>query len=160
PERSAMGGSRSAFKANVGFAADGDRPARICIYRDPAGMATLDDLAQICAETAIVLRLAIDVTETGSEGEIIFWMQECGGAASWNAVNPFRLASISVAQEAALRAAESSVAAIAIANDGRPAGAGCLREACSARRVIAGFGQAGSAPRLGAIADTLKERCG
>ena len=41
------------------------------------GSATLDDVEQLCAETAEALGLAIDFRQTNGEGELISWVQEC-----------------------------------------------------------------------------------
>ena len=43
------------------------------------GAATLDDVEQLCAETAEDIGLAIDFRQTNGEGELISWVQECRG---------------------------------------------------------------------------------
>ena len=41
------------------------------------GHSTLDDVEQLCADTAQSLGLAIDVRQSNSEGELVSWVQEC-----------------------------------------------------------------------------------
>src|ERR1700755_301216 len=52
------------------------------------GAATLDDVEQLCAETAEQLGLAIDFRQTNGEGELVSWVQECRGRAQGIVINP------------------------------------------------------------------------
>ena len=52
------------------------------------GSATLDDVEQLCAETAEGLGLAIDFRQTNSEGEYVGWIHDAHGDADGVVVNP------------------------------------------------------------------------
>src|SRR5689334_9325967 len=68
------------------------------------GSATLDDVEQLCAETAEALGLAIDFRQTNSEGELVSWVQECRGRAAGILIAPAAYAATSVALMDALLA--------------------------------------------------------
>src|SRR3954469_6547062 len=70
------------------------------------GSATLDDVEQLCAETAEALGLGIDFRQTNSEGELISWVQECRGRAAGVLIAPAGFAATSVALMEALLAVE------------------------------------------------------
>jgi 3-dehydroquinate dehydratase-2 len=80
------------------------------------GAATLDDVEQLCAETAETLGLAIDFRQTNSEGELISWVHECRGRASGIVINPAGLSHTSIALMDALLAAELPVVEVHISN--------------------------------------------
>jgi 3-dehydroquinate dehydratase-2 len=80
------------------------------------GSATLDDVEQLCAETAERLGLAIDFRQTNGEGELITWVQECRGRAAGIVINPAGYSHTSVALLDALLAAEVPVIEVHISN--------------------------------------------
>ena len=61
------------------------------------GSATIDDVEQLCAETAESLGLALEFRQTNSEGEIVGWVQECRGRAAGIVINPAAFTHYSVA---------------------------------------------------------------
>lgn len=129
--------------------------------REPAlyGSATLDDVEQLCAETAAEQGLAIDFRQTNGEGELISWVQECRGKASGIVINPAGYSHTSVALMDALLAADMPVIEVHVTNIHR-------REAFrhvsyvsrAAVGVICGLGIGGYALALTAMADLLVER--
>lgn len=129
--------------------------------REPAlyGSATLDDVEQLCAETAAEHGLAIDFRQTNGEGELISWVQECRGKASGIVINPAGYSHTSVALMDALLAADMPVIEVHVTNIHR-------REAFrhvsyvsrAAVGVICGLGIGGYALALTAMADLLVER--
>lgn len=68
------------------------------------GSATMDDVEQLCAETAEGLDLAIDFRQTNSEGELVSWVQECRGRTQGIVINPAGYTTTSVALMDALLA--------------------------------------------------------
>ncbi len=131
--------------------------------REPAayGTATLDDVEQLCAETALQLGLAIDFRQTNSEGEIISWVQECRGRAAGIVINPAGYTNTSIALMDALLAVELPVIEVHITNIHR-------REefrhrsfiSLAAVGVICGLGVQGYALALMAMADLLADAVG
>lgn len=129
--------------------------------REPTiyGAATLDDVEQLCAETAEDLGLAIDFRQSNSEGEIISWVQECRGRAAGIVINPAGYTHTSIALMDALLAVELPVVEVHVSNIHR-------REefrhhsfvSRAANGVICGFGVRGYALALEGIADILRER--
>ncbi len=123
------------------------------------GHATLDDVEQLCAETAEQLGLAIDFRQTNSEGEIVTWVQECRGKAAGIVINPAGYTTTSIALLDALLAVELPVIEVHISNIHR-------REefrhhsyvSKAAVGVICGLGVRGYALALQAMADILEER--
>jgi 3-dehydroquinate dehydratase II len=123
------------------------------------GSATLDDVEQLCAETAEALGLAIDFRQTNGEGELISWVQECRDRAAAIVINPGGYSHTSVALMDALFAAECPVVEVHVTNIHR-------REefrhqsfvSKAAVGVICGLGVRGYALALTAVADLLTER--
>lgn len=123
------------------------------------GAATLDDVEQLCAETAEQLGLAIDFRQTNGEGELVSWVQECRNRAHGVIINPAGYTSTSIALLDALLAVELPVIEVHITNIHR-------REqfrhhsyvSLAATGVICGCGIRGYALALTAMADLLLER--
>jgi 3-dehydroquinate dehydratase II len=121
------------------------------------GSATLDDVEQLCAETAEGLGLAIDFRQTNIEGELISWVQECRGRASGIVINPAGLTHTSISLMDALLSAELPVVEVHISNIHR-------REQFRhhsyiskiATGVLCGFGTHGYALGLTAMARILE----
>lgn len=86
--------------------------------REPAiyGMATLDDVEQLCAETGERLGLSIDFRQTNGEGELVSWVQECRGRAKGIVINPAGYTTTSVALMDALLATELPAIEVHITN--------------------------------------------
>ena len=80
------------------------------------GSATLDDVEQLCAETAEALGLAIDFRQTNSEGELVSWVQECRGRAAGIVINPAGYTTTSIALMDALLASELPVIEVHVTN--------------------------------------------
>ncbi len=122
------------------------------------GGATLDDVEQLCAETAEALGLAIDFRQTNGEGELISWVQECRDRAAAIVINPGGYSHTSIALMDALFAAECPVIEVHVTNIHR-------REefrhqsfvSKAAVGVICGLGVRGYALALTAVADLLAE---
>jgi len=122
------------------------------------GSATLDDVEQLCAETAEALGLAIDFRQTNGEGELVSWVQECRGRAAGIVINPAGYTTTSVALLDALLASELPVIEVHISNIHR-------REefrqqsyvSKAAIGVICGLGVRGYALALQAMAEVLEE---
>ncbi len=122
------------------------------------GHATLDDVEQLCAETAESLGLAIDFRQSNSEGELVTWIQECRGKASGIVINPAAYTTTSVALLDAILASELPVIEVHITNIHR-------REEFRqhsyiskvAVGVICGLGIRGYAHALQAMAEMLEE---
>lgn len=123
------------------------------------GGATLDDIEQLCAETAEGLGLAIDFRQTNGEGELISWVQECRGRAAGIVINPGGYAQSSVALMDALRAVGLPVVEIHLSNIfAREPFRRRSHVSRIAAGVISGFGARGYGLALTAIADLLLER--
>jgi 3-dehydroquinate dehydratase II len=122
------------------------------------GSATLDDVEQLCAETAEMFSLAIDFRQTNGEGELVSWVQECRGRAAGIIINPAGYTTTSIALMDALLACELPVIEVHITNIHK-------REEFRhnsyvskvAVGVIAGLGIRGYALALEAMADILQE---
>ena len=122
------------------------------------GHATLDDVEQLCADTADRLGLAIDFRQTNGEGEIVTWVQECRGRAAGIVINPAGYTTTSIALLDALLATELPVIEVHISNIHR-------REefrqhsyvSKAAVGVICGLGIRGYALALQAMADYLED---
>ncbi len=120
------------------------------------GHATLDDVEQLCADTAARLGLAIDFRQTNGEGELISWVQECRGKAAGIVINPAGYTTTSIGLMDALLAAEVPVIEVHVTNIHR-------REEFRqhsyvskvAEGVLAGFGVRGYAMALEAMADIV-----
>ena len=128
--------------------------------RQPAmyGSATLDDVEQLCAETAEALGLGIDFRQTNGEGELVSWVQECRGRAAGIVINPAGYTTTSIALMDALLAVELPVIEVHLTNIHR-------REEFRHRSfvskaavgVICGLGVQGYALALTAMASLLQE---
>jgi len=122
------------------------------------GSATLDDVEQLCAETAETLGLAIDFRQTNGEGELITWVQQCRGRAAGIVINPAGFTTTSIALMDALLATDLPVIEVHVTNIHR-------REEFRhnsyvskvATGVIAGLGIGGYALALTAMADILQD---
>ena len=80
------------------------------------GSATLDDVEQLCAETADQLGLAIDFRQTNGEGELVSWVQECRGRAQGIVINPAGYTTTSIALMDALLATDLPVIEVHVTN--------------------------------------------
>ncbi len=126
---------------------------------EASGGASLDDIEQLCAETAEGLGLAIDFRQTNGEGELISWVQECRGRADGILINPSGFAHSSVALGDALAAVGLPVVEIHLSNLlAREPFRRRSHVARAAAGLISGFGPRGYALALTAIADLLLER--
>ena len=122
------------------------------------GHATLDDVEQLCAETAEQLGLGIDFRQTNGEGELVTWVQECRGRAAGIVINPAGYTTTSIALLDALLAVELPTIEVHISNIHR-------REefrqhsyvSKAAVGVICGLGVRGYALALQAMADILED---
>jgi 3-dehydroquinate dehydratase-2 len=122
------------------------------------GSGTLDDVEQLCAETAEALGLAIDFRQTNSEGELVSWVQECRGRAAGILIAPAAYGATSVALMDALLATELPVIEVHITNIHR-------REefrhhsyvSRAATGVICGLGLRGYSLALTAITELLED---
>jgi 3-dehydroquinate dehydratase II len=125
------------------------------------GSATLDDVEQLCAETAERLGLAIDFRQTNGEGELVSWVQECRGRAAGIVINPAGYTTTSIALMDALLASELPVIEVHVTNIHR-------REefrqhsyvSKAAVGVIAGLGISGYALALQAMAEIVADTQG
>jgi 3-dehydroquinate dehydratase II len=108
------------------------------------GSATLDDVEQLCAETADQLGLAIDFRQTNGEGELVSWVQECRGRAQGIVINPAGYTTTSIALMDALLASELPVIEVHITNiHARESFRHDSYISKGARAVICGFGVEG-----------------
>lgn len=122
------------------------------------GTATLDDLEQLCADTAQSLDLAIDFRQSNGEGELVSWVQECRGRAAGLVINPAGYTNTSIALMDAILAAELPTIEVHITNLHR-------REefrhhsfiSKAATGVIAGLGIQGYALALHALAGLIDD---
>jgi len=123
------------------------------------GPDTLEDVEQLCVDTAEELGLAIDFRQTNSEGELIDWVQQCRGRAAGIVINPAGLTHTSVSLMDALLSAELPVVEIHISNIHK-------REEFRhhsyvskvAQGVICGFGIHGYALALTAMAELVPDQ--
>ena len=122
------------------------------------GSATLDDVEQLCAETAERLNLAIDFRQTNGEGELVSWVQECRGRASGIVINPAGYTTTSIALMDALLASELPVIEVHVTNIHRREE---FRQHSYVSKVavgvIAGLGIRGYALALQAMAEIVAE---
>lgn len=120
------------------------------------GRTTLDDVEQLCAQTAERLDIGIDFRQTNGEGELVSWVQECRGRAQGIIINPGAYTHTSVALLDALLAVDLPVIEVHISNIHR-------REAFrqhsyvskAAVGVICGLGVQGYALALQAMTDII-----
>ncbi len=83
---------------------------------DLYGRATLDDVEQLCLQTAEKLGLTIDFRQTNIEGELISWVQECRKYAQGIVINPAGYTHTSVALLDALLSIELPIIEVHISN--------------------------------------------
>ena len=129
--------------------------------RQPAlyGADTLDDVEQLCSETAEALDLAIDFRQSNHEGELVTWIQEFRSRAAGIVINPAGYTTTSIALMDALLASELPVIEVHVTNIHR-------REefrqrsfvSLVAEGVICGFGIRGYGLALTAMSDLLLDR--
>ncbi|CUW46037.1 3-dehydroquinate dehydratase [Novacetimonas hansenii] len=120
------------------------------------GVATLDDVEQVCVQAAEQLDVAIDFRQTNGEGELVSWIQECRGRARGIIINPAAYSHTSIAVLDALLAVDLPVIEVHISNIHR-------REAFrhtsyvsrAAIGVICGLGVRGYALALHAMTDMI-----
>jgi 3-dehydroquinate dehydratase-2 len=124
-----------------------------------AGADTLDDVEQLCVDTAEALDLAIDFRQSNHEGELISWIQEFRTRADGIIINPAGYTTTSIALMDALSASELPVIEVHIINIHQ------LEEARQrslvsrvAEGVICGLGIRGYALALTAMSDLLLDR--
>ncbi len=123
------------------------------------GAATLDDVENLCAETALELGLGIDFRQSNIEGELVSWIQECRGRSAGIVINPAGYTTTSIAILDALLIADQPVIEVHITNIHR-------REEFRhhsfvskvATGVIAGLGVGGYALALRAMAGILADQ--
>lgn len=122
------------------------------------GAATLDDVEQLCSDTADRLSLAVDCRQTNSEGELISWVQECRGRSSGLVINPGGYTHTSIALMDALLSIDLPVIEVHISNIHRREE---FRQHSYVSRaavgVICGLGVRGYAMAMTALADMLLE---
>ena len=108
------------------------------------GTDTLDDVRDLCADTARALGHAIVFRQTNGEGELIDWVQEAREAACALVLNPAGYGHTSVALHDALKALDLPLVEVHLSN---PAARERFRHRSFvsplARGVICGFGAAG-----------------
>jgi 3-dehydroquinate dehydratase-2 len=122
------------------------------------GAATLDDVEQLCAESAEALGLAITFRQTNGEGELISWIQECRGRAAGIIINPAGYSHTSVALMDALLAAELPVIEVHVTNiHARDEFRHHSYVSRVAKGVICGLGIRGYSLALTAMADLIQE---
>src|SRR5579875_3749433 len=80
------------------------------------GRDTLDDVEQLCAETAEQLGLAIDFRQTNGEGELISWVHDARSTAQGIVINPAGYTNTSIALMDALLASELPAIEVHITN--------------------------------------------
>ncbi|MBO6037159.1 MAG: type II 3-dehydroquinate dehydratase [Acetobacter sp.] len=80
------------------------------------GRATLDDVEQICLQTAEKLGLSIDFRQTNIEGELISWVQECHKRVQGIVINPAGYTHTSVALLDALLSIDLPIIEVHISN--------------------------------------------
>ena len=120
------------------------------------GSATLDDVEQLCADTADQLGLAIDFRQTNGEGELVSWVQECRARAQGIVINPAGYTTTSIALMDALLATDLPVIEVHITNIHQ-------REeyrhhsyiSKGAKAVICGFGVEGYALAIAGLASVI-----
>ena len=123
------------------------------------GRATLDDVEQLCIDTAETLDLAIDFRQSNTEGELVGWVQDCRSRAAGVVINPAGYTTTSIAIMDALLVLDVPVIEVHITNIHR-------REefrqhsfiSKAATGVIAGLGVQGYALAVQAIAALLDEK--
>ncbi len=122
------------------------------------GRDRLEDVEQLCVDTAEALGVAIDFRQTNSEGELIDWVQQCRGRAAGIVINPAGYTHTSIALMDALLAAEVPVVEVHISNIHKRES---FRHVSYVSKVvvgvICGFGIQGYAMGLTAMADIVQD---
>ncbi len=122
------------------------------------GAATLDDVEQLCAETADGLGLAIDFRQSNLEGELVSWVQESRTRAQGVVINPAGYTTTSIALMDALLAVDLPVVEVHITNiHQREEFRQHSYVSKAAVGVIAGLGVRGYALALHAMAGLLED---
>lgn len=122
------------------------------------GRDRLEDVEQLCLDTAAALGVAIDFRQTNSEGELIEWVQQCRGRASGIVINPAGYTHTSIALMDALLTAEIPVIEVHISNiHKRESFRHVSYVSKAAVGVICGFGVQGYAMALTAMTDILED---
>jgi len=123
------------------------------------GPDTLEDVEQLCLDTAEELGVGIDFRQTNSEGELIDWVQQCRGSKAGIVINPGGLTHTSISLMDALLAVELPVFEVHVSNIHRREE---FRHHSYVSRVaigvICGFGISGYAHALGAIAELVLDQ--
>jgi len=122
------------------------------------GTGTLDDLEQLCVETAEGLGLLVDFRQSNLEGELISWVHEIRGKAAALVINPAAYSHTSIALMDALKSLDMPIIEVHLTNIHQ-------REAYRhhsyvsevADAVICGLGPAGYRLALFALSDILEE---
>ena len=123
------------------------------------GPDTLEDVEQLCLDTAEELGVAVDFRQTNSEGELIDWVQQCRGRAAGIVINPGGLTHTSIALMDALLAVELPVFEVHITNIHKREEFRHLSYVSKvAVGVICGFGISGYALALGAVAELVLDQ--
>ena len=123
------------------------------------GPDTLEDVEQLCLDTALELGMAVDFRQTNSEGDLISWVQQCRNRVAGIVINPGGYTHTSIALMDALLSAELPVIEVHISNIHK-------REEFRhhsyvskvAQGVICGFGIRGYAMALTAMAEIVMDR--
>jgi 3-dehydroquinate dehydratase-2 len=122
------------------------------------GTGTLDDLEQLCVETAEGLGLAIDFRQSNMEGELISWVQEIRTTCAALVINPAAYAHSSIALMDALKCLEFPIIEVHLTNiQKRESFRQHSYVSLVADGVICGLGFAGYRLALIALSDILEE---
>ncbi|MDG6094705.1 type II 3-dehydroquinate dehydratase [Acetobacter sp. AN02] len=120
------------------------------------GRTTLDDVEQLCAQSAERLDVAIDFRQTNGEGELVSWVQECRDRAAGIVINPGAYTHTSIALLDALLAVDLPVVEVHISNIHRREPFRHISYVSKAATgVICGLGVQGYALALQAMADII-----
>ena len=86
--------------------------------REPGlyGHTTLEELAELCAQTGRDIGLDIEFRQTNGEGELIGWVQQCRGRVAGIVINPAGYTTTSVGLLDALLAFEQPVIEVHLTN--------------------------------------------
>lgn len=123
------------------------------------GPDTLEDVEQLCLDTAEALGLAVDFRQTNAEGELIDWIQQCRGTKAGIVINPGGLTHTSIALMDALLAAELPVIEVHISNiHKREEFRSHSYVSKAATGVICGLGITGYAIALHAMAELVLDQ--
>lgn len=134
--------------------------------REPGiyGAQTLDDVRRSCEETCDQLGLALDFRQSNHEGQLVDWLQEAGqaeaaGALAGVVLNAAAYTHTSVALRDAVKGAGVSLIELHISNvHAREEFRHHSYLSAVARGVMLGFGTAGYALAITAVAGWAKEK--